>query len=116
MTKGPSQPLNVQRSMRKHLLAAAAGAALLIGTLGGIGATTDLSGAVIAQGSIVVESSVKKVQHPNGGTVGELLVQDGSRVRAGELLLRLDKTLVQANLDTISKALVELGARRARLE
>jgi HlyD family secretion protein len=116
MTKKPDRSWNVQGSTRRHLLAAAAGGALLIGTLGGLGATTDLSGAVIAQGSLVVESNVKKVQHPTGGIVGELLVKDGSQVHAGDLLLRLDKTVVQANLDTISKALVELAARRARLE
>jgi HlyD family secretion protein len=107
---------SVQRSIGFHLIAAAAAAALLIGAVGGWVATTDLSGAVIATGSLVVESSVKKVQHPTGGIVGELLVRDGSQVRTGDLLLRLDKTLVQSNLDSVTKALVELAARRARLE
>ncbi len=107
---------SVQRSIAFHLLAAAAAAALLVGAVGGWAATTDLSGAVIATGSLVVESSLKKVQHPTGGIVGELLVHDGSVVRAGDLLLRLDKTVVQSNLDAVSKALTELAARRARLE
>jgi HlyD family secretion protein len=107
---------SVQRSIRFHLLAATAAAALLIGAVGGWAATTELSGAVIASGSLVVESSLKKVQHPTGGVVGELLVQDGSQVRTGDLLLRLDKTVVQSNLDTVTKALIELAARRARLE
>jgi len=108
--------MSVQRSIKLHLLAAAAGAALLIGAVGGWAATAELWGAVIASGSIAVESSLKTVQHPTGGIVGELLVQDGSHVRSGDLLLRLDKTLVQSNLDTVTKALIELAARRARLE
>jgi HlyD family secretion protein len=107
---------HVWRSIRLHLLAATASAALLVGAVVGLGATTELSGAVIASGSVQVESSVKKVQHPTGGIVGELLVKDGSHVRAGDLLLRLDKTMLQANLDTVVKALIELAARRARLE
>jgi HlyD family secretion protein len=115
MTKTTSK-WNVQRSIKFHLLAAAAAAALLIGAVGGWAATAELRGAVIASGSIVVESSLKKVQHPAGGIVGELLVQDGSRVRTGDLLLRLDKTVVQSSLDTVTKALIELAARRARLE
>jgi HlyD family secretion protein len=105
-----------QRSIRKHLLAIGAAAALLVGSIGVMGAATDLSGAVIAPGSLVVESNVKKVQHPTGGVVGELLVHDGMRVNAGDFLLRLDPTETQANLAAVSKALWELTARRARLE
>ena len=74
-----------------------------------MGAVT-LSGAVIAQGSLVVESNVKRVQHPTGGVVGELMVHDGARVEAGDILLRLDPTETQANLAAVSKRLV--GADR----
>ena len=88
----------------------------LVGGVGVIGATTDLAGAVIAAGTLVVESNVKKVQHPTGGIVGDLLVHDGSRVEAGELLVRLDETTAQANLAMVDKSLAELFARRARLE
>jgi membrane fusion protein, type I secretion system len=105
-----------QGSIRKHVTAIAATAGLLVGSVGLMGATTDLSGAVIALGSLVVESNVKKVQHPTGGVVGELLVRDGSRVGAGDLLIRLDPTEAQANLTAVTKALWELTARRARLE
>jgi HlyD family secretion protein len=105
-----------QRSVRKHLLAIGAAALLLVGSITVMGAATDLSGAVIAQGSLVVESNVKKIQHPAGGVVGELLVRDGMRVAAGDFLLRLDPTETQANLTAVTKALWELTARRARLE
>jgi HlyD family secretion protein len=71
---------------------------------------------VIAPGQLVVESDVKKVQHPVGGVVGALLVHEGDRVKAGDVLVRLDETQTRANLDIVRKALDELAARRARDE
>ncbi|MGJ5238897.1 HlyD family type I secretion periplasmic adaptor subunit, partial [Bradyrhizobium oligotrophicum] len=41
---------------------------LLVG-MGGWAAGTQIAGAVIASGLVVVDSSVKKVQHPTGGIV-----------------------------------------------
>ena len=109
-------PGRTQQSIRAHLVAVGATAVFLVGGVGVIGATTDLAGAVIAAGTLVVESNVKKVQHPTGGIVGDLLVHDGSHVEAGELLVRLDETTAQANLAMVDKSLAELFARRARLE
>jgi HlyD family secretion protein len=34
---------------------------------------------------LVVETSVKKVQHPTGGVVGELFVREGDHVKAGDV-------------------------------
>lgn len=64
----------------------------------------------------MVESSVKKVQHPAGGVVKNLLVTEGAKVNAGDLLIRLDETVAQANLSAVTKSLWELEARRARLQ
>jgi HlyD family secretion protein len=107
---------NIQRSIRAHLAALAAAAVFLVAGIGVIGATTELAGTIIASGALVVDSNVKKVQHPTGGIVGELHVHDGSRVKAGDLLIRLDETTAQANLAMVEKSLAELYARRARLE
>jgi HlyD family secretion protein len=104
------------RSIRRYLMVGAATAVLLVGGVGGWAAGTELAGAVIASGLLVVDSNVKKVQHPTGGVVGELRVRDGDRVKAGDLLVRLDETLTRANLAIIDKALVEHAARRARAE
>ena len=60
-------------------------------------------------------SNVKKVQHPTGGVVGELRVRDGDRVKAGDILIRLDETVTRANLAIVTKGLTELYARKARL-
>ena len=65
--------------------------------MGGWAATTQIAGALIAQGSVVVDSNVKKVQHPTGGVVGKLNVQDGDRVKAGDILVQLDDTITRAN-------------------
>src|SRR5258705_454935 len=75
-----------------------------------------LTGAVIGQGVLVVDSSVKKVQHPTGGVVGELRVREGDKVIAGDILLRLDETQTLANATIVSKSFDELVARQARLE
>ncbi len=88
----------------------------MIGGLGGWAATTDISGALIAPGSMVVDSSVKKVQHPTGGVVGALNVQNGDFVHAGDVLVRLDETTLRANLSIVVNGLNELVARAARLE
>jgi HlyD family secretion protein len=84
--------------------------------VGGWATTTQLSGAVIAQGVVVVDSSVKKVQHATGGIVGELRVREGDRVNAGDILIRLDETQTLANATIVTKGLDELLARQARLE
>jgi HlyD family secretion protein len=102
--------------MTRHILAGIAVVIMCIGGVGGWAANTELSGALIAQGSLVVESNVKKVQHPTGGIVGELRVRDGDHVRAGDVLVRLDETVTRANLAIVAKSLDELAARQARLE
>ncbi len=111
-----SNESGTRSSIRAHLLAIAAATVVLVGGIGVMGASTELAGAIIASGTLVVESNVKKVQHPTGGIVGELLVRDGARVKAGDLLVRLDETAAQANVAMVSKSLAELWARRARLE
>jgi HlyD family secretion protein len=71
---------------------------------------------VLGAGTIVVDSHIKKVQHPTGGVISELLVHDGQRVRAGDVVLRLDATQARGNLAIVSGNLDELRARKARLE
>ena len=105
-----------RRSMRRHVVAAAVVVLVLVVGVGGWGATAVISGAVVASGSLVVDSNVKKVQHPTGGIVGELRVRDGDRVHAGDIVMRLDETVTRANLAIITKGLDELMARKARLE
>jgi HlyD family secretion protein len=103
-------------SIRRHMIAGIVVVVLLAGGVGGWAASTQIAGALIAQGSIVVDSHVKKVQHPTGGVVGKLFVQDGDRVKADQVLVELDDTVTRANLAVVTKGLDELSARKARLE
>lgn len=102
-------------SVRRYILAGIATLVLLFGGIGGWAATTDLAGAVMASGTVVVAGNVKKVQHPTGGVIGEIYVKNGDRVKAGDLLVRLDETMTRANLQVITKQLDELIGRQARL-
>ena len=100
---------------RGYIVAGFATVILLAGGLGGWAATTALSGAVIGAGTVVVDSNVKKVQHPTGGIVGEIKVREGAHVEAGDLVMRLDDTITRANLGIVISQLDELGIRQARL-
>src|SRR5215510_5494849 len=102
-----------RRSMRRHLVAAIVIVLVLVVGVGGWAATAVISGAVVASGSLVVDTNVKKVQHPTGGIVGELRVRDGDRVRAGDVVVRLDETVTRANLAIVTKGLGEMMARKA---
>src|SRR5262249_13205364 len=65
---------------------------------------------------IVVDSNVKKVQHPTGGIIAELKVRDGVHVKVGDILVRLGDTQTRANLAIVIKGLDEHTARQARKE
>jgi HlyD family secretion protein len=89
--------------------------AVMVGGVGAWSAATELAGAIIAPGTLVVESNVKRVQHPTGGIVGEILVKEGMRVEAGQVVMRLDETLAKSSLGIARAQMDELMAREARL-
>src|SRR6056297_2436477 len=77
---------------------------------------TPISGAVIASGSAVVRGKPKVVQSLDGGIVEDVRVTDGDVVRAGDMLLRLDPTLLRINLEMYRNRLAETRAEIARLQ
>jgi membrane fusion protein, type I secretion system len=87
--------------------------ALLAG--GGWATFMPLSGAVAIPGTVVSETSVKKIQHPTGGVVASIFVSDGMRVREGDILVRLDDTQVRSNFQVVTNQLGEIRARISRL-
>ncbi|ESY93007.1 biotin/lipoyl-binding protein, partial [Mesorhizobium sp. L48C026A00] len=113
---GIHQNNDVSSSIRRHLVAGLLASVIFVGGAGAWAAFTNLSGAVVASGHFVVDSYVKKVQHPTGGVVGEILVREGDKVKAGDILMRLDATQTRANLAIVTKRLDELAAYLARLE
>jgi HlyD family secretion protein len=112
---GAPSGIGAEASIRRHIVAGSILVVVLAVGLGGWASTAEISGALIAQGTVVVDSNVKKVQHPTGGVVGEVRVHDGDRVKAGDILIRLDETVTRANLSIVTKGLNELYARKARL-
>jgi HlyD family secretion protein len=108
--------LDPRRAIRKLNLVGLTLTVLLIGGIGGWATNAQLAGAVIASGTIVVESNVKKVQHPTGGVVGEILVKEGSEVQEGQIVLRLDDTVTKSALGAVRSQLDEQMAREARLQ
>lgn len=102
-------------SLSRHALFGAASLAVLVCGLGGWAMVTNISGAVIGSGVIVVDGGAKLIQHQEGGITKEILVQNEDRVEAGQLLVRLDDTTVRANLDIILSQLRDALALQARL-
>ncbi len=90
--------------------------AVLVGGFGGWSTLTTLSGAVVASGQIVVDRNRQAIQHLDGGRVAELLVDEGDRVAASQVLMRLDPAELQTELAVVRSNLAEVQARRARLE
>lgn len=84
--------------------------------VGGIWAATALlSGAVIASGVVSPEGSRRTIQHLEGGIIREILVKEGSKVKAGEPLLVLADVGAQAEVAALTTRLRALAATEARL-
>ncbi|PQO24273.1 HlyD family type I secretion periplasmic adaptor subunit [Rhodobacteraceae bacterium WD3A24] len=88
---------------------------LLVGGFGTWSVTAELSGAVIAPGEVEVEQNRQVVQHPDGGVVDDIRVEEGQAVEAGETLIRLDGTLLRSELTIVESQFYEVLARRGRL-
>ena len=102
-------------SIVKHVVFASTTMGVLVVGVGGWAAVSEISGAVIAPGTFVVERNVKKVQHSYGGIVAAINVKNGDRVNNGDVLLRFDSTQIGSEIGVIRSQLVELTARSYRL-
>lgn len=89
--------------------------AAFFGGFGTWAVMTQLDSAAVAPGVLMVESNRKTINHLEGGIVGEILVKEGDRVDAGDLLLRLDSTQPAARLDLMVSRQRAALAREARL-
>ena len=89
---------------------------LLVGGFGTWAVRATLSGAIIAPGQIQVDQNRQIVQHPDGGVVQSILVDEGDLVAAGAPLIQLDPTLLRTDLAILEGQLYEAMARRARME
>lgn len=89
------------------------------GLLGGLivfSSLVSISGAVVGNGTVTVESNYKSVQHLEGGIVSKILVRNGDRVAKGDVLVRLDDTAARANLSVVIGRVNDQLVQQARLE
>lgn len=111
----PMSPPTMSAATRRYVYLGTFVVVLIGCGLYALSASVKIAGAILAHGNVVVDSNVKRVQHPSGGVVGSIHVKDGQLVQAGELLVQLDPTVLRANLQVITKQLDELAVRQARL-
>jgi HlyD family type I secretion membrane fusion protein len=74
-----------------------------------------LSGSVIAMGVVKVDTNRKTVQHRDGGIVRAIFVREGERVAAGQALIELEDSRIDANLNQVSSQLDAMRVRQSRL-
>jgi HlyD family secretion protein len=109
-------PINTNSSLRRFQVFGFLSVLVMGGVVGGWATFSELNGAVIAPATIMVESYSKKIQHKEGGIVGDIRVKDGDRVEIGQALVILDNTETKSELTIIDGLLDEALAKRARLE
>lgn len=83
--------------------------------LGGWSSIVRIDSAALATGTIAVESNRRTIQHLEGGIVQEILVREGSSVREGDVLMRLDPTRTRAQATIFQSELDAQMAIAARL-
>lgn len=103
-------------SARRPLIVGFVTLGLLVGGFGGWSLFTTIDGAIVASGQVEVEQNKQIVQHPDGGVVSEIAVKEAQTVNAGDLLIRLDGTLLKSELAIVEGQLFEALARKDRLE
>lgn len=89
---------------------------VLVGGFGTWAVRAQITGAVIATGQIEVDRNRQVIQHPDGGVVDAILVDEGDLVATGDLLIQLDPSVLASELAVVEGQLFELIARRGRFE
>ena len=79
----------------------------------GTAALAPLDKGVGMPGTVIVESKVKPVQHPRGGSVAEIHVTEGQQVRAGDILVTLDTRTIDEQIAALKS---QSAAARRQLE
>ncbi len=102
-------------SARRPILIGLAALVVLIGGLGAWSVTARIAGAVIASGTVDVQSHRQVIQHPEGGVVGAILARDGDHVTAGDVVMRFDDARLRSELAVVDGHYFETLARTARL-
>ncbi len=103
-------------SVRKYLAIGIIASILLVAGFGSWAFLAQISGAIVTVGQIEIDQGKQVIQHPDGGIVQEIRIKEGSVVRAGDLLLKLDSSVLESDLAVVEAQLFEILTQRARLE
>jgi HlyD family type I secretion membrane fusion protein len=112
------KPPKIQRPTDNYKGVARIGYAVIAFTFVGLlgwAAFAPLDSAVIATGVISAEGNRKTIQHLEGGMLRKILVHEGQKVRAGQILFELDPTQANAVAGITKNQYVALKAMEARL-
>lgn len=71
---------------------------------------------VPTQGTVMVDTKRKTVQHLSGGVIQRVLVREGEFVDEGQLLIELDASTARANFEAVRQRYLGLRAVQGRLE
>src|SRR5437868_3418315 len=104
----------LQRRMRRPMLVGAAVIGVLVLGLGLWASFSSLATGVTAQAEVRVESNRKTLRHREGGTIKQILVQEGQHVRAGQPLITFNDVEARAAYDVLQNQYDSLAAQAAR--
>jgi HlyD family secretion protein len=110
-----AQDARIRRGLRRRLIAGYIVTAIFVLGIVGYTAVVEIRGAVIAPGNMVVEGNIRRIQHQDGGSVAAILVRNGQKVSAGDLLVRMNETQARAELGVVMVQLYGQQVRAARL-
>ncbi len=79
-------------------------------------AVTTLNETSIARGQINPASSVKPVQHLEGGIISQVLVNEGDKVKKGQIILKMASTAALSDLDRVKARHIALTLQITRLK
>jgi HlyD family type I secretion membrane fusion protein len=111
--EGPAKPAHP--GGRGALFCGLAVVGLFFGGLGTWAVFAPLDSAAVAPGEVIAESQRKTIEHLEGGIVGVIHVKDGDQVKAGDRLVTLDPTRIEARREQLHNQLLASSARLARL-
>ena len=90
---------------------------LIIGLGGGLlwSALAPLDEGVPTNGMVAIDTKRKPVQHSQGGIVREVLVREGSMVKEGDVLIRIDDVATRAGYTTMRQNYMSARSTESRL-
>jgi HlyD family secretion protein len=81
----------------------------------GWAAFAPLDAGVVAPGVVTVSGARQTVQHREGGVIAEIMVEEGDRVAAGDVLIELSNPEVLARKEALLSQVLDLQMQRAQL-